>query len=224
MPPHNPSVYRGIATSLEGFIHQVATCYLRHGYWFYVQGVVPQGKIPEEIDRKLIAKYGIDVSKYVRARRKKAGRANVHYIRYGGTFLLLATHGEHPFHREERGSIRDARVTGIRIEGYLIRVTADHSGKRRIRVQIDREHYRDLKAYFVENALHRNPERLSSEFWTLPFEPYAPVRRQLLCILRAVNKKRKEAGYEVLPRTVLRFQRWKGKVFAENGGSTSGCP
>ncbi|MCA9439140.1 MAG: hypothetical protein KC978_25370, partial [Candidatus Omnitrophica bacterium] len=57
---------------------------------------------------------------------------------------------------------------------------------------------------------------LSRELWRLPFEPYAPVRRQLLCILRAVNKKRKEAGYEVLPQSVLRFKRWRGKVFEEN--------
>ncbi|MCA9448513.1 MAG: hypothetical protein KC931_15430 [Candidatus Omnitrophica bacterium] len=128
----------------------------------------------------------------------------------------MATHGEHPFHREERGSIRDARVTGIRIEGYLIRVTAEHDGKRRIRVQIDQEHYRALKAYFLEKATQRDISWLSREFWRLPFEPYAPVRRQLLCILRAVNKKRKEAGYEVLPQSVLRFKRWRGKVFEEN--------
>lgn len=217
-------MYRCVATIPEGFIHQVATCYLRHGYWFFVQGVVPQGKIPEEIDRKLIAKYGIDVSKFVRARRKRAGCANVHYIRHEREFLLLATHGQHPFHLEERGAIRDARVTGIRFAGYQLRVTADANGKRRIRVQIDRTQYRDLKAYFLDIATHRTAEALMREFWSLPFEPYAPVRRQLLCILRAVNRNRKAAGLEPIPKAGLRFKRWRGKVFDPPVDRDSGCP
>ncbi len=65
--------YRAVTTSVEGFVQQIACCYLRHGYWFYVQGRVPTGKSPESIDNKLIDKYGINVSESTRARRKKAG-------------------------------------------------------------------------------------------------------------------------------------------------------
>jgi hypothetical protein len=34
---------------------------------------------------------------------------------------------------------------------------------------------------------------------TMPFEPYAPVRDQIRILLRAVNRKRKVAGLELVP-------------------------
>ena len=105
-----PMRYRAVATSVEGFVQQIACCYLRHGYLHYVQGRVRPGKSASEIDRKLIAKYGIDVSESTRARRKKAGRANLQYIRHESTFLILATRGEHRFFEEERKLIRDIRM------------------------------------------------------------------------------------------------------------------
>ena len=87
--------YRAEATSVEGFVQQIACCYLRHGYWFYVTGHVPAGKDPRAIDRKLIAKYGIGVSESTRARRKRLGRANLQYLRHDRRFVILATKGQH---------------------------------------------------------------------------------------------------------------------------------
>jgi hypothetical protein len=58
-----------------------------------------------------------------------------------------------------------------------------------------------------------------SEMWLwnalsrIPFEPYAPVRRQLLNILRAVNRRRRAAGLERVPHTVLRLRRRPVRVF-----------
>ena len=75
-------IYRCEATSVEGFIQQLAVSYVRNGYFFYVTGSVREGRDPSEIDRKLIERYGIDVSKFTRARRKKAGLANIHYLRH----------------------------------------------------------------------------------------------------------------------------------------------
>ena len=62
--------YRAEVISLEGFVQQIACCYLRHGYWFYVTGYVPLGKDLRAIDYKLISKYGIGVSESTRSRRK----------------------------------------------------------------------------------------------------------------------------------------------------------
>src|SRR5688572_3638982 len=89
--------YRSEATSVEGFVQQLACCYLRHGYWWYVTGVVPPGKDPLSVDRKLIAKYGIGVSESTRARRKRSGQANLQYLRHGRFFVILATKGRHRF-------------------------------------------------------------------------------------------------------------------------------
>jgi hypothetical protein len=43
-------VYRAEATSIGGFIQQLAVSYVRNGYWFYVAGSVPEGKDPRAID------------------------------------------------------------------------------------------------------------------------------------------------------------------------------
>ena len=44
---------------MEGLIQQVALSYLRHGYWWYVTGIVPERKEPTEIDHNILSKYDI---------------------------------------------------------------------------------------------------------------------------------------------------------------------
>ena len=218
--------YRCVASSPTGFVQQLAACYLPHGYWFYVQGFVPKDKDPTQVDAKLIAKYGIGVSRQSRARRKAVGIANVHYLRYRHTFLLLATHGHHPFYDEETESIRDARKIPIKFYGYSISVQkggflrklkADDSpvpdDRWRVRVQIRREEYEALKAYYLDRAVHASPESLSAALFNVPYEPYAPVRQQMLNLLRLVNAKRRTAGLQPLASDVLRYRRRIVKPF-----------
>ncbi len=69
-----------------------------------------------------------------------------------------------------------------------------------IRLHPDR--YRELKAYFVDLATHRTAERLWLESEALRVVPYAPIGRQCLDILRAVNRARSGAGFEPLPTSV----------------------
>ena len=93
--------YRCEATSVAGFVQQIAVAYVGHGYWFYVTGQVPAGKDPEAIDRKILDRYGIELSRQQRARRKQQGLANLHYVRFERFFVILATHGQHPFFAAE---------------------------------------------------------------------------------------------------------------------------
>src|SRR5262245_16484713 len=83
--------YRCVATSLEGFVQQLESNILRNGYWFYVAGRVPEGKDGAAVDRKLMEKYGLQISRQQRARRKLGGLANVHYLRLERFWVLLAT-------------------------------------------------------------------------------------------------------------------------------------
>lgn len=218
--------YRYETVSLEGFIQYIASNLLPHGYWFYVTGRIPEGRSGESIDEKLMGKYGVRLSRQQRARRKLAGRANIHYVRLGRFWVLLATHGEHEFFREEGTAVRDIRHVPLQVGGYSLTVRkgnylkraeeateAESDGKRRVRVQISRERYRTLKAHFLSIACHRSVEKLSREFWEIPFEPYAPVRKQLLNLIRLVNVKRVEAGYAKIPPTVLRMRRRIVKPF-----------
>jgi len=206
--------YRAEATSVEGFVQQIACCYLRHGYWFYVTGHVPAGKDLRAIDRKLIAKYGIGVSESTRARRKRLGQANLQYLRHGRLFVILATKGQHDFFTVESKSIHDIRRVPLQYAGYSIsyrRGGRTRAGERDPRwhahVEIERRRYLELKAWFLDRATHRSGDNLALAFYEVPFEPYAPVRRQLLNIWRAVNRSRRKAGFGPVPVEVLPFKR-----------------
>jgi hypothetical protein len=215
--------YRCEATTKEGFIQQLACNYLTHGYFFYVSGTIPAGKDPRRVDQKLITKYGIGISRQARARRKRAGFANLHYLRFQCFFLMLATHGRHLFFEGEKMRIRDVRRTPIRFDNYAISVKQDSRDRRaglkskacklRVRVQIARDCYLQLKAYFIEAAIRQSPMMLALEFHVLRYLPYAPVRQQLLNILRLVNRARKSAGLSRIASTVLRYRRQIVKPF-----------
>ena len=193
--------YRCLATTPGGFVQQLAVQYVAHGYWFYVPGRIPEQKDPEAVDRKFIERYGLGISSSERARRKRAGIANVQYLRYGHTFVLVATHGRGRFFEEER-RFRDFRRQAFRFEGYSI---SHRSGRPSVR--IDLEEYRRLKAWFLELACHRRAADLVEALRQLPFEPYAPVRGQFIGLLRAVNNARATAGFEPVPFSALRLRR-----------------
>jgi hypothetical protein len=199
-------MYRCVAKSLAGFIQQLAVGYLARGYYFYVPGEVPQDKDPAKVDAKLIARYGIERSKSARYRRKQAGFANIQYLRFGRRFVLLATHGESPFFEEEAKCIHDFRERPLVVGGYSIGYRRGQ-GKWHPSVRIEINRYRELKALFLEMAVHRSAEEIAGKFLRLDFEPYAPVRAQLFSMVRAVNRVRKTAGFEEVSRTPFRVRR-----------------
>ncbi|MBX9623412.1 MAG: hypothetical protein K2X82_06320 [Gemmataceae bacterium] len=198
------------ATTIAGFVQQLAVAYLARGYVFYVTGVVPPHKDPAAVDAKLCAKYGVGLSKWARARRKAAGAASHAYLRYRRFFVLLATHGTGPFFEAEKDLIRDIRKTPVRFSGYSISVRGGHA-----HVRIDQPVYLGLKAYLVGIAARRPADRLAAEIReVLAFEPYAPVRSQCLGILRAVNRARAAAGLPEVDRACLRLWRKPVRPFA----------
>jgi len=209
-------MYRCEARTIEGFIQQLAVSYLGNGYWFYVVGQIPERKDPRKIDEKLINRYALDLSKWARARQKKAGVANLQYIRFERFFVLLATHGVHRFFHEEASSIRDARRAPIRFFGYSVSHRGGHP-----HVRIEQGRYKELKAYFGDLALRRPAQTLAQELGRVHFEPYAPIRRQLLSILREVNRVRKTAGYELVQGQCFRFRRRIYRPFAEDEGEAA---
>lgn len=216
-------VYRFEATSVVGFVQMLASNYLAHGYFFYVTGRVPEGKNPEAIDRKILDKYGIELSAQQRSRRKALGNANLHYLRFQNLFVIVATHGKHLFFEHEANSLRDIRRVPLQFHGYSISVkrggflkkeeneqgeelvAKDH--RHRVHVLIGKEAYRLLEAELLDLATHRSADKLKWMFWNQPYEPYAPVRRQLLRLLKAVNAKRDAMGFERLPYGCIRYRR-----------------
>ena len=206
--------YRAVATSVEGFVQQIACCYLRYGYWFYVSGWIPPDKDPLAVDEKLIKKYGIAVSESTRARRKQAGRANLQYLRHERLFVVLATHGEHPFYQHESDSIRDIRRLPLRYAGYSISYRRGGLTKQgapdanwHAHVRLDRQQYLDLRATLTGWAHTESAAKLAHTLSTLPVAAYAPVRRQLLMLLRTVNRIRLAARKSPIPVEILPLRR-----------------
>jgi hypothetical protein len=219
--------YRCEATSAEAVVQLIAASYLRHGYYWYVTGHIPERKSPATVDRKLIGKYGIDVTEWQRARRRQQGLANAQYLRFGHWFIFLLTEGHHALraHASKGGEgekLQDFRRVPLRFNGYSISYrqsgvarTGGGPMKWHAHVRIDGDTYASLKAHFNQLAVHRSTEQLALEFASIPFGRYAPVRRQLLNLLRSTNKRRESHAFELLPYSVLKLRRVPQKVYRE---------
>jgi len=207
-------VYCCEATSIEGFIQQLAVSYVARGYWFYVAGSVPEGKDLHGVDEKLIRKYGINISKWTRARRKRLGLASVQYIRFERFFVLLANKGEHPFFLEEP-FIRDIRRFPIRFAGYSVSFRQGRDGSWHPAVRIDAVEFKWLKKLFLERAVSESSELIGDQISRLPFEPYAPVRNQYWELLRCINRRRKVAGLRPVEAEVVRVRRCSVRPFED---------
>lgn len=205
--------YQYVAASEAAFVQQLAVGYVNHGYWFYVTGNIPEHKDVTKIDEKLIERYGVAISKWARLRRKRQGLANVQYLRYNRFFVLIATRGLHPFFNCEGCNVKDIRREPIHFAGYSIGYRMGVDRKWHASVRIQPVEYNNLKCYFLDLAICRSAEELFWEFREVPFEPYAPVRRQLFNILRAVNRARKTAGCELIPFSAIPLQRSSVKAF-----------
>jgi hypothetical protein len=94
-------MYRCEFADARQLIRHLRVHCIPHGYRFYVTGIIPAHKDPAKTDQKIIRQYGIDISKWARGRRKKRGLANLHYLRCGHAFILIATQGMHRFFLEE---------------------------------------------------------------------------------------------------------------------------
>ncbi|MEO1698749.1 MAG: hypothetical protein AAFU73_15745 [Planctomycetota bacterium] len=207
--------YRCEAVTREGFVKQVAVQYLRHGYWFYVTGWVPEGKEPRAVDTKLMERYGINVPPWSRARRAK-GQAAVHYVRFERFFVLLACAGEHRFFELERASIKDMRLFPLRFAGYEVsyrRSGVDASWHSS--VSISRPVYLELRRMLVSRCRYMPVEQAQALLHRIPFYPYARVRRQLLALLRHVNAARRLSGRDALSAECLRLRPWACRVFEQ---------
>ncbi len=200
----NPK-YRWEAVSRDGFVEQLVR-YINGGHYFYVTGVLPEKKRASDVDANMLEKFECAWPRWKRARRKAAGIASVHYLRYGRFWILMATYGHGVFFDEHaanegegKNQFRDCRRAAIQCFGYSISHRfSEHTSKWHTLVRIDAETYKDLKAHLVGLATSRSVKGIEQEFEKISFQPYRPVREQLFAILRNVNRKRKQSGCELL--------------------------
>ena len=230
------------ASSQRAFLEQVVRL-AAAGYRWYVTGAVPERVAdPQQVDAKLVAKYGADLPKWTRTRRRARGLANVRYLRFGRRWVLMVTDGPHPVREAEAANLRDLRQTPLRFAGYTVsikpggfrrkqkkrRVADGESGrgrpeepavrdpKLRVHVRIEAVHYRRLRDFYDRVAVKRNRGQLAALFHRVPFEPYAPVREQVKRLLIRVNRTRRRAGLDTVPYEALRYRRRRPCVVFED--------
>lgn len=147
------------------------------------------------------------------------------FLRHGRFYVIIATDGVHPFFAAEAKRLRDIRRTPILFMGYSIGCRRERGGGvYHASVRINRDTMRELKRKLVGNATKADLGDLYRAFQTLPFEPYAPVRIQLLVLLKAVNRARAVAGLEQLPKSALRLRRSPVRPFDAQKIETSDVP
>lgn len=185
-----------VAASVVGLVRHLALYYVNRGYEYYVTGCIPKRKQsrPEDIDRAMIEKYGIAMSKYTRYRRRHAGAASVAYFRHGNFWVVVATEGAHQFIEQNAAILREFRRQPLVFGGYSIGIK---EGK--LHVALADDLFREFRGYLVNQAVYRSAATLAKEFYELPAEPFGPVQRQLRQILREVNAERKAAGMARVP-------------------------
>lgn len=132
-------------------------------------------------------------------------------IKFHGYSICLSKRGYERKTAEERAEHR--RKVETRREAQQRGESFDRipRGRRHQRwtgsVRIERGRYLALRDEFLGMATHWSADKLALRFYSVPFEPFAPVRWQLMTILREVNKTRKHIGYEPVPRECIRAKR-----------------
>ena len=187
------------ARTFGDFLRKIAYDYARYGYTEYAVREIPQGKDIRAVDEKLLRVYGVTYHYTTRAKRRKAGKANVAYVRYKRRFILMAQPGEgETWNRVVR---RNLQVEPLLIGGYELRVR----GKTPV-ITIAERRWRRVRALVLGLALHPEPRvRHLLVTWLQRVFPYSfpGIVQQKRRLVRAVNRRRKTAGLPLVTGAAL---------------------
>ena len=207
---------------------QRAVVLAQKGYVYFLQGELRPGRDAGPTDRKLIEKSEAWATKDQRYVRKRGGRANAHYFRWDRIWVLMLTDGVHPMkERRAKERLRDLRNkdhSPLLVGQYSLKLRRDSTpegraaGRFRASVRLNDRAYLALKSELLELSTRRSAETLAAKVFGLPHQPYAPVYRQILAIVKAMNARRKTAGYSPLPLSCVRFRRDLPRHFVEEKG------
>ncbi len=224
-------IYEHEATSLEGFIQQLAIGYVIRGYYYYVCGAVPERISPHHNDQNILKKFDVARSKFSKYRRRKQrgpeGRplANCQYIRFRDYWVLLCEDGsfvddkdvtdffaEHTKQDSDGNLVKkysDVRRVAIKYGGYSIGYSNE-----RLSVRMEGKAFRELKRYYLGMA--RAPiKTLMWEFGHFPYVSYGGILKQTFAILKAVNVIRAAATLKPIPTSCVQVRRRPVKPFEQ---------
>jgi hypothetical protein len=188
--------------TLGAFLQRIAVYGFRCGYKRYAVRHIPEGKDLVVIDRKLIDTYGVTRCRMQRLRERQRGNASVQYVRWGHSFILMATDGAHPTFSKVRSF--DARVSPLHFGGYSIGFSGDA-----VSVRVAQDVWQPMCARLITSAL-RDKQIVEQQFLTLPYCRFPGVVAQLRSAETAINQKRQRAGLKLIEVVGLRpeFKGW----------------
>ncbi len=191
---------RYVAERLGSFLGKIAYNYARYGYHWYAVREIPEGKDLGEVDRKILAAYGVTYQ-LRRKRRRTEGWANVAYVRYRRWFVLMGTTGQHEsFTRICRKHLLEEPLY---FGGYIV---ALYGGE--VMVLVSPRRWKRIRELAHRIALH-NEAKVFHFFHTWLHGKAAPfsfpgVMKQKSTLLAEVNGKRRTAGLPLIPLLVQR--------------------
>lgn len=213
--------------SWQGLIQMIV--YLAgRGYYHWHMIYLPESKQHKwaSIDKKLITKYGMDISKYTRRDRKKRNIANFYYLRWEHIAILLHTDGE--ITGKVQTSIAklndtideffDIRKTHMFLNIGDISTYEIYKDQDTIVVKLEKQFYRELKTGLMDVAETKNKSRMKHTFNKLNGMPsWSGVYAQKKALAKFLVKQARKNGVK-LNLSDLRMvrKRFVYKVFKED--------
>ena len=149
-----------LVKSWQALMHQLVFL-AGQGYIHYYVAYLPPHKKEkfDGIDKKLIAKYQTNVSKYQRYRFKQKNQANFIYLRWEHIAVIVHTNGNiHPIEgMDSFKNLRDGAMV-IQLSKYLALSVVTHNGKTTVR--FSKESYRTLKSHIATYAKHKQKGKI----------------------------------------------------------------
>jgi len=177
-----------------------------HGYQLYSLTIYPLKKKDKwlQIDQKILSKYPIlGLSKYQRARRKRAGKLNAMMIRYNRYMLIQITLGKDDINITQEETFVDINRQKL-ILSNLYGSLSFRVGKKnnKITVWFAKDYWRDLKSHWAEKASKATPEAVREEWQKMDqaCPSWAGVTHQkviLRTLITSTFKKRGIKGLEL---------------------------
>lgn len=139
---------------------------MSRGYFWYCITVLPRKKRDRWhlSDRKLIQKYGSELNKFQRARRKSKGLMNFYYLRWSSLAIIMHTTGDLDPSVQMDDEFKDARKMPLSIQvSDLVKLNVyQHGGRWTVRLAHDT--FRGHKAELAEVAKTKNVFRMVETF------------------------------------------------------------
>lgn len=196
---------------LQQLVHLVG-----RGYYNYCVGYIPSDKGHKmfDIDKKIMDKYNINISKDQRYRRKKKKLANFYYLRWQHWFFILRSDGAVDFNVDDK--FYDIRVKQKEVNRLKVVVSGclefnlglqkKGNGKSSVTVSLSNHTYKEFKAEIEDLIQHKQINKLEDFFERLRGLPaWKGVIKQEYQLLEEVYKYAKKYNLNTKKKNRIKY-------------------